>query len=475
MTSAFRSFAVRNYRIWFAGALVSNIGTWLQRTAQDWIVINDLTDNNASAVGIVMALQFGPSLLLMPVVGFVADRFNTRRLLIATQGVQAVLAAGLGFTVLSGHATLWHVYLFALLLGIASAFDSPPRQTFVSQLVGERYLGNAVSLNSASFNIARMIGPAAAGLLIAALGAGWAFVLNAASFAAVFVSIFFIRPSELHVAARAKRGKGQLIQGFRYVRHRPDLVGVMVAIFIASTFTMNFAVYISAMATAQFHLGSGEFGGFNSALAIGSVAGALLAARRERPQMHVVIYACLALGVFLAITSAMPTPMTFALTLPLSGMMMQMMTASANGYVQMSTAPYMRGRVMAVYMAVLSGGTPLGAPAMGWVADTLGPRASVLLGALAAIVAAVAGLAWLSAHLRLTARFTLPFGGPRLRIETAPRSRAPEVRAAAGPAPVERIDEGGPASPRRSSTGASPSGTAPATAAPTAARRAADD
>lgn len=425
MTAAFRSFAISNYRIWFVGALVSNIGTWLQRTAQDWLVIHDLTDNDAFAVGVVMALQFGPQLLFIPIVGFAADHFDTRRLLILTQGAQALIAAGLGITVLTGHATLWHVYGFALMLGIAAAFDSPPRQTFVSQLVGETYLGNAVSLNSASFNIARMIGPAAAGLLIAALGAGWAFVINAASFAAVFVSIFFIRPSELHVAARAKRGKGQLAQGFRYIRNRPDLVGVMVAIFIASTFTLNFAVYIAAMCTSVFHLGSGEFGLFNSALAIGSVAGALLAARRERPQIHVVIYSCLMLGVVLSVTAAMPTALLFALILPLSGLAMQMMTTSANGYVQMSTAPYMRGRVMAVYMAVLAGGTPVGAPVMGWVANALGPRSSVLLGALAAVVAASAGLFWLSAHIRLTARFDLPFGGPRIRVETAPRARLP--------------------------------------------------
>ncbi len=466
---------MRNYRIWFVGALVSNIGTWVQRTAQDWIVINDLTHNDALAVGIVMALQFGPQLLLMPVTGFAADHFTTRKLLIITQAAQAVLAAGLGLTVLTGHATLWHVYGFALLLGIVAAFDSPPRQTFVSQLVGETYLGNAVSLNSASFNIARMLGPAVAGLLIAAVGAGWSFVLNAASFAAVLVSLFFIRPAELHVAARASRGKGQLAQGLRYIVHRPDLIGVMMAIAVAATFTLNFPVYISAMTTTAFHLGSSQFGGFNSALAVGSVVGALLAARRERPQMHVVIYACLTLGVVLALTAVTPNALTFALMLPLSGMAMQMMTTSANGYVQMSTAPYMRGRVMAVYMAVSSGGTPIGAPIMGWIANVMGPRASVMLGALASVLAGTAGLAWLSTHLRLSTGFVIPFGGPRVRIVTAPRAHPGNDR----PTPnVAGVRASSPVTPRRPAQplrgavtiideGAPPSGTAtPGTGGP---------
>ena len=434
MTAAFRSLAVHNYRIWFIGALVSNIGGWLQRTAQDWIVIHDLTDNDAFAVGVTMALQFGPQLLFIPIVGFAADHFDTRKLLILTQGVQALLALGLGVSVLTGHVTLTTVYVFALALGVVSAFDAPPRQTFVAQLVGEEYLGNAVSLNSASFNIARMIGPAAAGLLIAAFGSGWVFVLNAASFAAVFASIFFIRPSELHAALRAARGKGQLNQGFRYIRNRADLIGVMVVIFIVATFTFNFPVYIAAMCTTVFGMGSEEFGLFNSALAFGSVVGALLAARRDRPRIHVVIYSCAALGAALAIAAGMPTALAFALALPISGLSMQLMTATANGYVQLTTAPYMRGRVMAVYMAVLAGGTPLGAPIMGWLANEFGARFAVLSGAIAAVVASVAGVMWLATRTRLSTHFRLP-GGPLVTIATEPRSaRRPGTVPAGGAA-----------------------------------------
>lgn len=407
---------MRNYRIWFAGALISNIGTWLQRTAQDWIVIHDLTHNDAFAVGITMALQFGPQLLFIPIVGFATDHFPTRRLLMWTQAAQAVIALALGVTVLTGHATLYRVYAFALLLGIASAFDAPPRQTFVSQLVSEEYVGNAVSLNSASFNIARMIGPAVAGLLIAAVGAGWSFLLNGVSFAAVLISLFAIRESELSRPARVQRGKGELGQGFRYIRRRPDLVAIMTLILIVETFAFNFPVYIAAMCTTVFGLGSQQYGLFNSALAVGSVTGALLAAGRERPRLRVIMLACLGLGGALALSASMPVAVAFALSLPLGGLAMQLMTASANGYVQLSSEPQMRGRVMAVYMAVLGGGTPVGAPIMGWIANTFGPRAAMMTGALSAVVAALVGVAMLLTRTRVDTEFDLP-GGAHVHID----------------------------------------------------------
>ena len=205
MPGTFRSLRGYNFRLWAAGAFVSNVGTWMQRTAQDWLVLAELTDKNATAVGIVMALQFGPPLLLLPLTGFVADHFDRRRLLIFTQTCMGLLALGLGLLTISGHVVLWQVNVFAFLLGCVTAFDAPARQTFVSDLVTEAELSNAVALNSTSFNGARLIGPAVAGLLIALIGSGWVFVLNAVSFIAVIASLHLLRIGELQRHARAVR------------------------------------------------------------------------------------------------------------------------------------------------------------------------------------------------------------------------------------------------------------------------------
>src|ERR1700729_1518369 len=219
----FRSLNGRNYRIWAGGAIVSNVGTWMQRIGQDWLVLTQLTHHNATAVGIVMALQFGPHLLLLPLTGFAADHLDRRKLLIATQAAMGALAFGLGILIVTGLVALWHVYVFAFALGCVTAFDSPARHTFVAELVGEEDLANAVALNSTSFNAARMIGPAIAGTLIASVGSGWVFLINAASFAAVLCSLAFIRVGELHPQSRAVRTRGSFAEGFRYVWKRPDL------------------------------------------------------------------------------------------------------------------------------------------------------------------------------------------------------------------------------------------------------------
>lgn len=217
MKGTFRSLGGFNYRVWAGGAAISNIGTWMQRTAQDWIVLTQLTHNNATAVGIVMALQYGPLVLMLPWTGLAADHFDRRKLLIATQAALGTLALGLGILTVTGLVQLWHVYVFAFLLGCVTAFDSPARQTFVSELVGEADLSNAVALNSTSFNAARMIGPAIAGILIASVGTGWVFLINAASFAAVIGSLCLLRMDELHLTDRAPRARGSLAEGFRYV------------------------------------------------------------------------------------------------------------------------------------------------------------------------------------------------------------------------------------------------------------------
>jgi MFS family permease len=284
MRRVFRSLRSFNYRVWAAGALVSNIGTWMQRAAQDWLVLTQLTHHSASAVGIVMALQFGPQLLLMPWSGFAADHFNQRKLLMAAQATMGALALTLGILTVTGRVQLWHVYTFAFLFGCGAALDAPVRQTFVAELVGDADLSNAIALNSTSFNAARMIGPAVAGLVIASVGTGWAFLFNGASFMAVLTSMSLLRTSELRANARAHRTKGSVTQGFHYVWSRPDLRATMVMLFLIGTFGLNFPIFTSTMAVGVFHTDARGFGLLSSMIAIGTMSGAPLAASRERPQ-----------------------------------------------------------------------------------------------------------------------------------------------------------------------------------------------
>ncbi|GGF25318.1 MFS transporter [Subtercola lobariae] len=401
MSAMFRSLSDYNYRIWFGGALVSNVGTWMQRTAQDWIVLTHLTNNNAVAVGAVMALQLGPQLILVPWTGLVADRFDRRKLLMLTQGVMGILGLGLGLIVLSGAAQLWQVYIFALLLGITSAFDAPARQSFVSNLVSDGNLSNAVALNSASFNAARMIGPAIAGVLIAVIGAGWVFLINAVSFGAVLFSLTRMHREALRTKKAGRGGPGQLMGGFRYVSKRPDIVIVLIVIAIIGTFGLNFQIFTSTMTTVTFHLDSTAFGLLSSVLAVGSVAGALLSARRETPRMRLIFGASALFGLACLLGALAPSYFTFASTLVLLGFAGQTLMTTANGTVQMTTAPEFRGRVMALYMAIFMGGTPIGAPIVGWVADSFGPRWAIALGAASGFAAAIVGLIWMIRHQHL--------------------------------------------------------------------------
>ncbi|MDN4613735.1 MFS transporter [Leifsonia sp. F6_8S_P_1B] len=418
----FRSLAGINYRIWAAGALVSNVGTWMQRTAQDWIVLTQLTDNNAAAVGFVMALQFGPQLLLLPVTGWAADRLDRRKLLMATQGAMGLLGLGLGLLTVTGVVQLWHVYVFALLLGAVAAFDAPARQTFVSELVAGPNLSNAVALNSASFNAARLLGPAVAGLLTAAVGAGWVFLINAATFAAVLISLMTLRRDKLYRNERASRSRGSLVDGFRYVRHRPDIVVILIMVFLIGTFGLNFPIFISTMSVSVFHQGAGEYGVLSSIMAIGSVVGALLSARRERPRVALLFAGAAFFGAGCALAAVMPTFWLFALALIAIGVSSQTLMTTANGTVQMTTDPVLRGRVMAIYMAIFMGGTPVGAPIVGWVADTFGPRWAMGVGAASGFLAALVGVFYLVKYRGLRVRFT----GMVPRVELTPRETARE-------------------------------------------------
>lgn len=400
---ALRSLEGFNYRMWAGGALVSNVGTWMQRTAQDWLVLTQLTDNNATAMGVVMALQFGPQLLLLPWTGFAADHFDRRKLLIATQTAMGLLALGLGLLTVTGLVQLWHVYVFAFLLGCVTAFDFPARQTFVSELVVEAHLSNAVALNSTSFNAARMIGPAIAGVLIAAVGSGWVFLINAASFAAVIGSLLLLRMDELHLTDRAARARGSLAEGFRYVLRRPDLKAVLFMLFLIGTFGLNFPIFISTMSVTIFHGGADQYGLLTSVMAIGSVIGTLFAAIQSRPHIGLLMGGAAIFGLGFALAAITPSTFFFGSALMIIGVAGQILTTSTLSLVQLSTEPVMRGRVMAILLAIALGATPVGAPIVGWVADTFGPRWALGVGAASGFAAALVALHYLAKyrHLRL--------------------------------------------------------------------------
>ncbi len=391
----FRSLRIRNYRLWAGCALISNIGSWMQRTAQDWLVLTDLTPHNARAVGITMALQFGPQVLLIGLTGYAADHFDRRRLLLCTQGAMGVLALGLGLLALSGAAQLWQVYGFALALGCAAAFDMPARQTFVAELVGEEDLPNAVALNSTSFNLARMAGPALAGLLIAAMGTGWVFLLNACSFAAVIFALLRLRTSELHRKERAARQRGNLAAGLRYVWQREDLRAIMITLFLIGAFGLNFPIFIATMAVSVFHADAGRYGLLTTMMAVGSVCGALLAAGRDKPGLHWLYLGVAVFGLGCATAALMPNYWLFGAALVIIGIAAQTVTTSANSLVQLSTEPAMRGRVIAILLAVALGSTPIGAPLVGWIANRFGPRWALGMAALSGFGGALVGLRYL--------------------------------------------------------------------------------
>jgi MFS family permease len=419
VSPTFRALKNANYRLWASGAIVSNTGTWMQRIAQDWLVLTQLTHNSGVAVGITTGLQFAPVLFLAPVAGVIADRFERRKVLIATQVSSGVLALILGLLVVTGVAQLWHVYVLATLLGVVAAIDAPARQAFVSELVPIEDLPNAVGLNSASFHSGRLIGPGIAGLLISWFGTGPVFLINAATFGAVVFSLTHMRISELRPQPRSGRGKGSVRAGLSYVRHRPDLILILAIVGMVGTFGLNFQLTSALMARLVFHKGAGEYGILGSIMAIGSLGGALLAARREHPRLRLLVGATLAFGVFSVIAALMPTYWSFAIALIPVGLSSLTLMTAANATIQLTTAPAMRGRVMALYMAIFMGGTPIGAPIIGWIGQAFGARYTILLGGVLSIVTAFAAVLWLRYSRGLRMRYVWAHGRPRLLVTTS--------------------------------------------------------
>ncbi|MEV7604028.1 MFS transporter [Paenarthrobacter sp. NPDC089322] len=415
MSAMFRALENPNYRLWAGGALVSNVGTWMQRVAQDWLVLTVLTDHSGTAVGITTALQFLPMLLLGPYAGLLADRYRKRVILLWTQAAMGVCGLAIGVLVVTGAAQLWQVYIAALALGLAAAIDGPARQAFVSELVGPDKLSNAVALNSASFNSARLTGPAIAGVLIAWVGTGPVFLLNAASFVAVIVSLLRVKSSQLQPSKPVVRGKRQLVEGLSYVRQRRDLVLILTMVGLLGAFGMNFPVTNALIATAEFGMGSEEFGLLGSIMAVGTLAGALLAARRSRPRLRFMLGGALILGLFTLVASIAPSFWIYAVVLIPVGWASITFLNSCNTTIQLSVEPQFRGRVLALYLAILQGGTALGAPLMGWIGTEFGARWSVAAGGAVVLVTGVAAAILVSRRSSLTIRQQFRTAFPRKR------------------------------------------------------------
>jgi MFS family permease len=417
----FASLHVRNYRLYASASLVSNTGTWMQRIGQDWLVLQ-LSHDSGVALGIINALQFGPSLLLSMYGGVLGDRYPKRRVLQMTQALMGVLALVLGLLVATGQIELWHTFVLAGALGAVSAIDAPVRQAFVSEMTGPTMLANAVSLNSTMFNGARLIGPAVAGLLIGGSGGNTApaFFVNAGSFAFTIGALLAMRADELHPSPQVAKARGQLRAGIGYVWGRPDLRLAMILAFVIGTFGFNYGVTIPLMARQQFGLGATAYGLLSTFFAIGSLSGALLSTRRSsRPRQRFLVIAAIVFGVITVVCGLMPTYASFAVLLVPTGASALIFSVANNSFVQLGADPQLRGRVMALYFMCFLGGTPFVTPLIGWIADSFGAPWALSSGGIVVLVAGLAAAGWLSRGRRV--RFEARVVPPRLQLRISAR------------------------------------------------------
>lgn len=393
-----RSFRHRNFRILFAANSLSNIGSWAQRIAQDWLVL-ELT-HSGTYLGLVTSLQFVPVLMFSLHGGALADRFDKRKVLVLTNLGAGASSAALGLLVVTNTIQLWHVFLLAFVLGTANAVDNPVRQAFNAEVVGHADVGNAVSLNSANFNAGRMVGPAISGALIAAFGTGPSFLINAFSYLVVVASLMKLQKSQFFAIPKSD-GVASIREGLRYAKARPDLHVVMIVIFFMATFGLNFQIFNALMATKVFQRGAVSFGLLGTFLAIGSLSGSLLSARLDRfRKPSFVIYGATCFGLAIIALSFAPSYMAYAIWLPVCGFFALTTLIMANTLMQMNSDPVLRGRIMGIYLLVFLGGAPFGSPLIGFMAERIGVRLTV--GACGAITTSAAMIAWVRYRDKIT-------------------------------------------------------------------------
>ncbi|RIV37027.1 MFS transporter [Micromonospora radicis] len=410
LSTMFQSLQVRNYRLFAFGQLVKLIGVWMMFIAQDWLVL-ELSGDSATALGVVVALQFTPVLLLTLLSGRLADRYDKRMLLFVANAFWAVLSLAMSVLVLTDLVQLWHVFVFAALLGVANAVETPVRQAFVSELVGTRLLPNALSLNAAVFNSARIVGPAVAGLAIALFDVGPVFLVTALSSIAPLITVIQMRPAELYRAplpSRDERAAATVLDGLRYVGRRPDLLLPMVVMSVIGMSLFNFQLTLAALAKTVFNTGAASFGLFSTTLAVGALAGALAGTgRRSRPSVWLVLGAAIVCAVFGTLVGLAPTYWMVVALLPPTGFFMVYFAQAANQRVQLGTDAAFRGRVMALWVLVFLGTNPVGAPVIGWIAETFGAGVSIWAGGLLSLVTALLALAWQLRHDSVRLRFRI--------------------------------------------------------------------
>ena len=433
MSRTFTSFKYHNYRLWWMSNIFASTATWMQRVAQDWVVLMVLTDQSGFAVGVVTALQFLPQLLLSIPAGMVADRFNRRRIIQICQCVVALSGLLTGILLLTGVAALWHIYVIALITGVADCLTSPARQAFVSELVTKEDLPNAVGLNSTAFNSARLIGPGLAGFVIAGIGPGWVFIANFVLFIVPVIGLALMDPARLYRPEKTSRTKGMMREGLHYVQNRTDIKAIIAILTVVGALGLNFQLTQAVMATRVFGKGAGEYGLLGSIMAIGALAGALQAARRRQPRVFTVVVSAVLFGILEGALALAPTYEIFALLLIPTGFVMLNLLTSANATIQVSTEEEIRGRVLSIYFLFFLGTTPIGAPIIGWVAEHWGPRWSLGVGAIASLLVALIVGIWLWRHWKVdvTLRASRPFvsiEGPRERAMRRRKERAERQR-----------------------------------------------
>lgn len=411
---ALSALQVGNYRLFLGSQVVATTGLWMQRIAQDWLVL-ELT-GSVTAVGLTVALQFAPVLIFGLLGGVIADRYPKRRILMITQTIATLMAVALGLLALSGAVQAWHVYVIACVLGFVTVVDNPTRQVFVSELVGTQHISNAVSLNSSVFQFGALLGPALSGILINAFGQGWSFLINAAACSVVVGILAIIRPTP-SASSIVPKAKGQLREGLAYIRHTSEVAWTIVLVGVVGLFGLNMPVILSAFADSEFRTGVSGYSLFNSLSAIGALLGAIISARRiGQLRLRQLVTAVTCLGATLAVAAVAPSVLTFGAVLITVGLCTLTFLTGANSLVQTTSAPAVRGRVMSVYLIVLLGGQAIGSPAIGWLIDNFGARPSLFLsGGLIMLVSVASGLA-MARQSRLTLSTRRDLGRAPLHI-----------------------------------------------------------